>query len=195
MLDISARLWQKLAMNYLSKHYIILLGAIFMLSACNVQRTTFEDTLTKKDKEKYGIGQTKIGQNEKALFAGDKDKAGRDNTSILAGGDLQINRYLWTASLDVASFLPLSQIDAVGGVILTDWHALPEKPNERYKANIIITGTALRADALNISLFKQRNNGGNWQDTAIADETTQQFKDSILTRAREIRFFSIGSNQ
>ncbi len=173
---------------------LTLLLALTLLASCNVRPTTFEETLSEDQQKKYGLdGRSKLSDDGlDGAFAGDKDKAGRDNTTLLNGGNLQINRYLWTASLDVISFMPLAQVDAVGGVILTEWHALPEKLDERYKTSIIITGTTLRADALNVTLFKQQQIGDGWQSVEVSQDTQQQVKDAILTRAREIRFFSLG---
>ncbi|MCH9844892.1 MAG: DUF3576 domain-containing protein [Alphaproteobacteria bacterium] len=182
-------------MKYVPKISFSLLACLLLLTACNVRQTTFEETLTKEQREKYGYGnENRFGNEGRGLFAPDKDKSGRDSTNLFAGaGTVQVNRYLWTASLDVIAFMPLIQADAVGGVILTEWHALPEQPNQRYKANITMSGTVLRADALNVILFKQVRNGSQWQSAPVSDETLQQFKDSILTRARELRFFSLGA--
>ena len=32
-----------------------------------------------------------------------------------------VNGYLWRASLDTISFMPLAEVDPFGGVIITDW--------------------------------------------------------------------------
>ena len=37
-----------------------------------------------------------------------------------------VNAYLWRASLDTLSFMPLVQTDSNGGVIVTDWFVPPE---------------------------------------------------------------------
>ena len=42
-----------------------------------------------------------------------------------------VNSYLWRASLDTLSFMPLVQTDSNGGVIVTDWYANPNTPTER----------------------------------------------------------------
>ena len=33
-----------------------------------------------------------------------------------------VNSYLWRASLDTLSFMPLTETDSNGGVIVTDWY-------------------------------------------------------------------------
>ena len=41
-----------------------------------------------------------------------------------------VNSYLWRASLDALSFMPLVQTDSAGGVIVTDWYANPGNPGD-----------------------------------------------------------------
>ena len=52
--------------------------------------------------------------------------------------NMGVNSYLWRASLETLEFMPLSEVDPFGGVIITDWYANPEEPNERFKANVYI---------------------------------------------------------
>ena len=56
-----------------------------------------------------------------------------------------VNAFLWRASLDTVSFMPIASADPFGGVIITDWYAPPETPNERFKVNIFILDKELRA--------------------------------------------------
>ena len=49
-----------------------------------------------------------------------------------------VNSYLWRASLDALSFMPLVQTDSAGGVIVTDWYVNPQSPAERVKLTISI---------------------------------------------------------
>jgi hypothetical protein len=51
--------------------------------------------------------------------------------------------------------MPLASADPYGGVIVTDWYTNPEKPDERFKATVYILDTRLRADGLNVTIFKQ----------------------------------------
>ena len=56
-----------------------------------------------------------------------------------------VNSYLWRASLDTISFMPLQEVDPFGGVIITDWYANPELPTERFKVTVYILDTRLRS--------------------------------------------------
>jgi len=100
--------------------------------------------------------------------------------------NMGVNSYLWRASLETLDFMPLEQVDPFGGVIVWDWFASAEEPNERFKANVYILDTKLRADALKASIFKQTRAGGGWQDAATDTDTARQIENAILTRAREL---------
>ena len=97
-----------------------------------------------------------------------------------------VNAYLWRASLETLDFMPLEQVDPFGGVIVTDYYSSTEAPTERFKANVYILDTALRADALKVSIFKQVNQGGGWQDASVDADTARQIENSILSRARQL---------
>ena len=107
-------------------------------------------------------------------------------------GSIGVNGYLWRASLDTVAFMPLASADPYGGVILTDWYVSPEKPDERFKATIYILDTRLRADGLNVTVFKQvKDAAGVWTDTPTADQTATDIENAILTRARQLRLSNI----
>jgi hypothetical protein len=97
-----------------------------------------------------------------------------------------VNRYLWNASLETLDFMPLDQTDVFGGVIVTDWYASADAPNERFKATVYILDANLRADALKTSIFKQTRTAGGWQDASVDADTERQIENAILTRAREL---------
>jgi hypothetical protein len=102
-----------------------------------------------------------------------------------------VNSYLWRASLDAISFMPLASADPFGGVIITDWYAPPETPNERFKLNIYILGRQLRADGVKAAVFRQRRDaGGSWTDAAVEAKTPLDLENVILTRARQLRIDS-----
>lgn len=111
-----------------------------------------------------------------------------------AGGPSQlgVNGYLWRATLDTLSFMPLASADPYGGVVITDWYVNPEKPDERFKATVYILDTRLRADGLNVTVFKQIGDGaGGWTDAPTAAQTETDIENAILTRARQLRLSNI----
>ena len=106
--------------------------------------------------------------------------------------NIGVNGYLWRASLDTLAFMPLISADPYGGVIITDWYSSPEKPDERFKATVYILDTRLRADGLNVTVYKQvRDATGQWVDSQAADQTDTDIENAILTRARQLRLSNI----
>ena len=98
-----------------------------------------------------------------------------------------VNSYLWRASLDALSFMPLVQTDSAGGVIVTDWYANPKNPGERVKVTVTILDQDLRADALRVAASRQVSQGGVWVDAPVQAATVQRLEDIILTKARDLR--------
>lgn len=98
-----------------------------------------------------------------------------------------VNSYLWRASLEALSFMPLLQTDSNGGVIVTDWYTNPNNPNERMKVSVVILDQDLRADALRVTASRQVLQNGVWADAPVQAATVQKLEDVILTRARDLR--------
>ena len=117
-------------------------------------------------------------------------------TSAIASGStrvtLGVNSYLWHATLDTLSFLPLVSADPFGGVIISEWYVAPTSPNERLKVTVYIMDRALRADGLKVVVFRQTRAGTVWQDAQPSPDTAHKLEDSILTRARELRLATLG---
>lgn len=104
------------------------------------------------------------------------------------GSATPINRFLWQASLDTLSFMPLASTDPFTGVIATDWSSTEAAPGERFKVTVYLSSPRLAATSVKVAVYRQvRDEGGNWVQTAIDPDTPRQIENSILTRARQIR--------
>ncbi len=157
-----------------------LLALLLVVTACSGadSETTYpvdpEDARRAKRGKLTGDGLT--------IFGGGSDAA------QTGGATLGINSYLWRASLDTLSFVPLSSVDPRGGVIITDWYESPDAPGERFKLNATILDTRLRADGIRVSVFRQAlDRMGRWRDAKVSDTLARELEDKILTRARELR--------
>jgi hypothetical protein len=116
-----------------------------------------------------------------------------DTSSQGGGGGIGVNAFLWRASLDTFSFLPPFSADPLGGVIIYDWYAPPETPNERLKVTVYILDTRLRADAVQVRVFRQlRGADNNWYEAPVVEGTNAALEDAILTRARQLRIAQLG---
>ncbi len=110
----------------------------------------------------------------------------RDNDVDRIG--IAVNEYLWRASLDTLSFMPLQSADPYGGLIITDWYSEPSTPGERFKVQVYILDKTLRADGLRVTVFRQQQQvGTGWTDSAVTSETRIKLENAILTRARQLR--------
>ncbi len=104
-----------------------------------------------------------------------------------------VNAYLWRASLDTVSFMPLASADPYGGVIITDWYSPTKSNSERFKLTIYILDQRLRADAVKVSMFRQTlGSGKGWQDAAASAESGIKIENAILVRARQLRLQASG---
>ena len=116
-------------------------------------------------------------------FAGGKEAAPKADAQLGIG----VNAYLWRATLDTLSFMPLASADPWGGVVNYDWHVNPQAPNERFKATVFILDRRLRADALNVSVTKEvKDAAGAWTPAPVAAQTETDLENAILTRARQL---------
>lgn len=108
------------------------------------------------------------------------------------GGSLPVNKFLWQASLDTLSFLPLSSTDPFTGVIATDWGSTPDAPGERFKVTAFVVNPNLAASSLRVAVYRERRNeGGLWVPMAVDPSTAVKLEDAILVRARQIRVASV----
>ena len=100
----------------------------------------------------------------------------RNNTN---GTQVAVNKYLWSASLEVLNFLPVQSIDPFTGVIVTGY-GTPPGGGTSYRATVLVDDPALDARSLNLSL---QTRGGR----AVSKATARAVEDAILSRARELR--------
>ncbi len=143
---------------------------------------------TGADRNATAGGQNDIYSNQESIFGkGGLLSFGKNKGMENSQTGLGVNSYLWRASLDTVSFMPLASADPFGGVILTDWYSPAETPNERLKLNVFILNRQLKSDAIQVKVFRQVRKGNDWKDAAVATETARQLEDAILTRARQIR--------
>ena len=117
------------------------------------------------------------------LFGGGKKDTAESGGTVGIG----VNSYLWRASLDTISFMPVTSADPFGGTILTDWYAPPSTPNDRFKINIFILSRQLRSDGVQVKVFKQVYGKAGWRQAAVPPDMERQLEDAILTRARQMR--------
>jgi hypothetical protein len=155
-----------------------------LLVGCGVQPEGVYPNRRQGDSTPYQTKDSIFGESGLGVGLGGGPKTDQDT-----GGGIGVNGFLWRASLDTIAFLPVNSADPFGGVIITDWYAMPDAPQERFKMNVFILGRALRADGVRVAVFRQVQDGnGGWVDASLPDGTNGKIEDAILTRARQLRF-------
>jgi hypothetical protein len=178
--------------------WTVVATALFALAACgNFQRGESEDYVdvgrgaaVPESAANSARGGRLLGPEGFTIFSRGGDEEGQ------GGGGIGVNSFLWRASLDTISFMPLASADPFGGVIITDWYSPPETPNERFKMTVYILDRRLRADGIRVALFRQQRTGAaEWADVQSSGETAVTLENAILTRARELRINSTVSGR
>jgi hypothetical protein len=125
---------------------------------------------------------------------GGDGKRTRVDTASARTTTIGVNAYLWRATLDTLSFMPLLQTDSNGGVVVTDWYVNPNSPTERMKLTVSILDQELRADALRVAASREVLRNGQWVSAPVQAATVQKLEDIILTRARDLRRAALAGN-
>lgn len=126
----------------------------------------------------------KLRENTSELRAVPSDSAPSRNTIWAAFNrpntevQVAVNKYLWSASLEVLNFLPVQTVDPFTGVIATGF-GTPPGGGRAYRATVLIDDPALDARSLNVAL---QSRGG-----PVSQATARAVEDAILSRARELR--------
>lgn len=113
---------------------------------------------------------------------------GESEQSVQYGAiGMPINPYLWKASLETISFMPLASADPFGGTIITDWYTSASNENERCKLNIFINGSVLKTENLKVSSFCQVFKNQKWINTKNNVQNDIKIENAILNKAKKIR--------
>jgi hypothetical protein len=177
----AASTWRSLAVPFLC-------GALLL--GCADAKVEGEYPTRQKDQagNPYAKRDSIFGKDTLSFGVGSDSKKG-EGAAGEGGGGIGVNSFLWRASLDTVSFMPVTSADPFGGVIITDWYTPPETPSERFKFNVYILGRSLRADGIRVAVFRQVDGGtGGWRDAPLPEETGSRIEDAILTKARQLRF-------
>jgi len=104
---------------------------------------------------------------------------------------MPVNAIAWRAALDIASLVPLADVDTFGGTIVTEWYSLADQPNERIKLTVFVVGRELRSDSITVRVHVQQRMDDDWGEAVRDQALARQIEDLILARARELRAESL----
>ena len=160
-------------MNYLSKCKSLLI-ICFVLQACSVAE---KSDIDKADEEKATSATTDQTKKKGIVLIDDNGKLGdlfKSNSDEIGS----VNKYLWQASLEVLSFLPINSADPFSGIIVFGRGKAPGS-SQSYDATVYISDPAL--DTRSLSVTVRSSNG------TISSEAKREIERAILSRARQLR--------
>ena len=125
-----------------------------------------------------------FGKEGLSLFGeNNNNKDGQNFASV----GMPINPYLWSASLDTLSFIPLSSADPFGGTIFTDWYSTEANENERCKVNVFISGAELKTQNLRVSSFCETYKNNKWIGVKTNNQDNVDLQNAILNKAKKLK--------
>ena len=155
--------------------YVLTISILILLSSCSSDN----NPPPSKKKPTPGLFSKDV---EKGFTLEDILSAGKsDGTSI------NVNGYLWRASLDILSIAPLISTDALGGTIITDWYINKKIQNQRLKITAFIKTSELRSDGIEVKVHIQNFKNNAWSDTYTNSKLANKIEESILNEARNLR--------
>jgi hypothetical protein len=149
-------------------------GTALLLSSCS----GLETTPAKQPEEPVSVFTGKPGGMKLSDF---------NSNEASSSDSLPVNALLWRAALDIASFVPLDDVDTFGGSIVTEWHQPKATPNQRLKLTMFVIGRELRSDAIIVRAYIQNRVGTEWVDAGRDETLGRKLENLVLTRARELR--------
>ena len=160
-------------MNYLFKWKSLLI-LCFVLQACGTSEKTDVDKVNEEKVTLTTADQTK----KKGIVL--LDDNGRLGDLFKSGSDEigSVNKYLWQASIEVLSFLPINSADPFSGIIVFGKGKVPGS-SQSYDATVYISDPAL--DARSLSVTVRSPNG------TISSAAKREIESAILSRARQLR--------
>ena len=160
-------------MNYLFRCKSLLLLCV-ILQACSTAEKTDID---KANEEKATTVTTDKMKQKGIVLLDDNGKLG---DLFKSGGDEigSVNKYLWQASLEVLSFLPINSADPFSGIIVFGKGKAPGS-SQSYDATVYVSDPAL--DARSLSVTVRSSNG------TVSSEAKREIESAILSRARQLR--------
>ncbi|MCE3233007.1 MAG: hypothetical protein K0R98_1264 [Rickettsiaceae bacterium] len=172
-------------MRDISKNLFMLATVILVVTGCSY----FSNA---EKKAEYPKAPEDVRRDRNGKLTGDGfvlfgDKGDDEGSGKGSNVGIGINSYLWRATLETLSFMPMTSADPFGGVIITDWYEDPENKGERFKVNVVILDQRLRSNALKVSVFKQNYTSSGWRDSVANEKVALDIENKILTKARVLR--------
>jgi len=159
----------------------LIVPLIILFSSCSSNNSVVRNPIT-GEKSNPGLlsKDAEKGVNLTELFSA------KDN----AGGIINVNAFLWRASLNILSIAPLISTDALGGTIISDWYINKNIKNQRLKITAFILTRELRSDGIKVKVHIQNFKNNVWSETITDSDLANKIEENILNEARNLRIRS-----
>jgi len=157
-------------------------GEIVNRAGTKVNTANNKELAMRDAETRLSTGGGLFGKDSINLFDTNKEQGGG-----FATVGMPINPYLWSASLETLSFIPLSSADPFGGTIFTDWYSTEANENERCKINIFISGAELKTQNLRAASFCEVFKNNKWVGVKTNNQDNIDLENAILNKAKKLK--------
>ena len=155
---------------------ILLITILLMISSCSNYKSVFSNKVN--------------GETQKPILVLEDTSKDVLLSKVINSENLDnvnVNGYLWRATLNILSFVPLISTDALSGTIITDWYANKNIQNQRLKITAYINTNELKSESINIKVEIQIFKNNIWSQPLTSKSLATQIEDSILNEARNLK--------
>ena len=162
------------------KIFLSLLFCIFILNCSKTDPVTGEKILIEPDPQKRA---REIADKGGGIF-GDINNKKSSSTSV----DFASSNVMWKATLKTLDFLPLSNTDYSGGIIVYDWYSQTNNPREQIKISVRFLSNELKSDSIKVIAHKKICDSAEKCSNSTLDEKfSNTVKENIITSARLLK--------
>ena len=155
---------------------ILLITILLMISSCSNYKSVFSNKVN--------------GEIQKPILVLEETSKDVLLSKIINPQNLDnvnVNGYLWRATLNILSVAPLISTDALSGTIITDWYANKNIQNQRLKITVYINSNELKSESIKIKVEIQSFKNNIWSQPLTSKSLAIQIEDSILNEARNLK--------
>ena len=155
---------------------ILLITILLMISSCSNYKSVFSSKVNDKTQKPILVLED---TRKDVLLSKIINPQNLDNVNV--------NGYLWRATLNILSFVPLISTDALSGTIITDWYVNKNIQNQRLKITVNINTNELKSESIKIKVEIQNFKNNIWSQPLTSNSLATQIEDSILNEARNLK--------
>ena len=155
---------------------ILLITILLMISSCSNYKSVFSNKVNGETQKPVLVLKD---TSKEVLLSKIINPQNLDNVNV--------NGYLWRATLNILSVAPLISTDALSGTIITDWYANKNIQNQRLKITARINTNELKSESINIKVEIQSFKNNIWSQPLTNKSLATQIENSILNEARNLK--------